>query len=61
MIQRHLMSILTCLRYPVTKAVTKGLNSTIQSIKSNAHGFRSFQNYRTRILVFCGKLDLHPL
>ncbi|MBL8809894.1 MAG: transposase, partial [Planctomycetaceae bacterium] len=35
-------------------------NSRIQAIKSNARGFKSFQNYRTRILFFCGKLDLKP-
>jgi len=37
------------------------LNSKIQSLKSAARGFRNFQNYRTRILFFCGKLDLYPL
>jgi transposase len=37
------------------------LNSKIQMIKSNARGFRSFDNYRTRILFFCGKLNLYPL
>jgi hypothetical protein len=41
--------------------VTEGLNSKIHSIESNARGFRSFQNYRTRIFFFCGKLDLYPL
>lgn len=61
MIQRHLENILTYLRYPITNAVTEGLKSQIQSIQSNARGFRSFQNYRTRILFFCGKLDLYPL
>lgn len=61
MIKRHLDNILTYLRYPITNAVTEGLNSKIQAIKSNARGFRSFQNYRTRILFFCGKLSLHPL
>ena len=61
MIKRHLENILTYLRHPITNAVTEGLNSKIQAIKSNARGFRSFQNYRTRILFFCGKLDLCPL
>ena len=61
MIKRHLENILTYLRHPITNAVTEGLNSKIQCIKSNARGFRSFQNYRTRILFFCGKLNLHPL
>lgn len=61
MIKRHLENILTYLRHPITNAVTEGLNSKVQMIKSNARGFRSFENYRTRILFFCGKLDLHPL
>jgi len=32
----------------------------IQSIKANARGFRSFENYRVAILFQCGKLDLKP-
>jgi transposase len=61
MLQRHLKHLLTYLRHRITNAVTEGLNSKIQSLKSAARGFRSFQNYRTRILFFCGKLDLYPL
>jgi transposase len=61
MLRKHLENILTYLRHPITNAVTEGLNSKIQSIKSNARGFRSFENYRIRILFFCGKLQLHPL
>ena len=61
MLKRHLENILTYLQHPITNAVTEGLNSKIQMIKSNARGFRSFENYRTRILFFCGKLDLYPL
>ena len=61
MLQRHFENIITYLRYPITNAVSEGLNSKIQAIKSNARGFRSFLNYRTRILFFCGKLDLYPL
>ena len=76
MLQRHFENIITYLCHPITNgspvhqpplfpsassAVTEGLNSKIQAIKANARGFRSFQNYRTRILFFCGKLDLYPL
>jgi transposase len=57
----HLENILTYLRHPITNAVTEGLNSKLQMITPNAHGFRSFDNYRIRILFFCGKLDLYPL
>ena len=61
MLKRHLENLLTYLEHPITNAVTEGLNSKIQSLKSAARGFRSFKNYRTRILFFCGKLNLQPL
>lgn len=61
MIKRHFENIITYLQHPITNAVTEGLNSKIQALKANARGFRSFANYRTRILFFCGKLNLHPL
>ena len=61
MLRRHFEHIITYLRHPITNAVSEGLNSKIQAIKANARGFRSYLNYRTRILFFCGKLDLYPL
>ena len=61
MIKRHLPNLLTYLKHRITNAVTEGLNSKIQSLKSAARGFRSFENYRIRILFFCGKLELYPL
>jgi transposase len=61
LLKRHLDNLLTYLKHHITNAVTEGLNSKIQSIKSAARGFRNFKNYRTRILFFCGKLDLYPL
>lgn len=60
MLERHLDNILTYFDSYITNAVSEGLNSKIQSLKSSARGFRNFQNYRTRILFFCGKLALHP-
>jgi len=53
MLKRHLENLLTYLRHHITNAVTEGLNSKIQSLKSAARGFRNFQNYRIRILFFC--------
>jgi transposase len=61
MLKRHLDNLLTYLKHRITNAVTEGLNSKIQSIKAAARGFRSFRNYRIRILFFCGKLELYPL
>ncbi len=61
MLKRHLENLLTYLEHRITNAVTEGLNSKIQSLKAAARGFRSFENYRIRILFFCGKLNLYPL
>ncbi|MEW6054959.1 MAG: ISL3 family transposase [Nitrospirota bacterium] len=59
-LKRHLDNILTYLRHRITNAVAEGINSKIQQVKSAARGFRNFENYRTAILFFCGKLDLYP-
>ncbi len=60
MLKRHLGNILTYFRHRITNAVSEGFNSRIQSIKSQARGFRAFKNFRTRILFYCGKLELLP-
>jgi len=61
LLKRHLENRLTYLRPHITNAVTEGLNSKIQSIKSAARGFRNFHNYPIRILFFSGKLNFYPL
>jgi len=60
MLKRHLSGLLSYFRQPITNAMSEGFNSRIQAIKSAARGFRAFANYRTRILFYCGKLDLMP-
>jgi transposase len=60
LLKRHLDHLLTYLKHRITNAVTEGLNSKIQSLKSAARGFRSFRNYRIRILFSCGNLNLYP-
>ncbi len=60
MLKRHLEHLLTYFRHFITNAKSEAFNSRIQSIKSAARGFRSFENYRIRILFYCGKLDLLP-
>jgi transposase len=61
MIKRHFENIVTYIKHPITNAFSEGINSKIQTIKANARGFRNFSNYRTRILFYCGKLNLHPI
>jgi transposase len=60
MLKRHLPNLLSYFRHQITNATSEGLSSVIQALKYASHGFGSFQNYRTRILFFCGKLDLRP-
>lgn len=59
-LKRHYDGIIAYLKHHITNAVSEGINSKIQSIKANARGFRSFQNYRIAILFHCGKLNLYP-
>lgn len=60
MLKRHLPELLNWCSHHVTNAVSEGLNSRIQAIKSAARGFHHFEKYRIRILFFCGKLNLSP-
>ena len=59
MLKRYLENTLTYFRHGITNAMSEGFNSRIQSIKSQARGFRAFGNYRTRTF-YCGKLNLLP-
>lgn len=61
MLKSHFEELLNWCKHHITNAVSEGLNSRIQSIKSAARGFHSFQSYRARILFYCGKLELSPL
>ncbi len=60
MLKKHLAGLLAYFNHRITNARNEGFNSRVQSIKSAARGFRSFANYRIRILFYCGKLDLLP-
>jgi transposase len=60
MLKNHLDGLLNYFDHRVTNAMSEGFNSRIQSIKSAARGFRKFENYRIRILFYCGKLELMP-
>lgn len=59
-LKAHLSGLLTYFKHRITNALTEGFNSKIQALKADARGFRRFENYRTRILFFCGKLDMLP-
>ena len=59
-LKAHLDGLLNYFAYPITNAMTEGINSQIQKLKLNARGFRNLNHYRTRILFFLGGLDLSP-
>jgi len=58
MMKRHLAGILAHLRHGYTNALTEGLDSKIQEIKYDAHGYRNRDNFRMAILFHCGALDM---
>ena len=60
MIQSHAAELLNYTRHRVTNAASEGINSVIQLIKANALGLPNFNNFRTRILFYCGTLDMLP-
>lgn len=59
-LKRHLERIVTWFSHRISNATAEGFNSLIQGLKSAARGFRNFKNYRSRILFFCGQLELLP-
>ncbi len=60
MIKDHLPNILTWFEHGISNAVAEGLNSKIQTVKSNARGYRSFEGFRNSILFYCGGLNMTP-
>lgn len=60
MLKAHLPELLNYHTHRITNAASEGFNSLIQNIKANARGLPNFTKFRTRILFYCGKLDMLP-
>lgn len=60
MLKAHMNNLLNYFDHRISNAAAEGLNSKIQTVKSNARGYRSFEGFRTSILFHCGKLDMLP-
>jgi transposase len=58
--KKHWPRIVSYFRQRITNAMSEGFNSKIQQLKHTARGFKNFDNFRSRILFFCGKLRLNP-
>jgi transposase len=61
MFRKYWVNILTFLKHRITNAVSEGLNSTIQTIKKMARGFRNREHFKTAIYFHCGGLNLYPV
>lgn len=60
-LKNHLCGLLNYISHRITNAATEALNGRVAAIKANACGFRKYENYRTRILFFLGKLEMSPV
>lgn len=58
--EEHVTGLLNFIKWKVTNAYAESTNALIQEIKTIARGFGKFENFRTAILFFLGKLELNP-
>lgn len=59
-LKAKLYGLLAWFSHKISNATAEAFNGRIQTLKANARGFRSFQNYRISILFHLGKLNLLP-
>jgi transposase len=57
----HLRGVLNAMTSSLSNAMAERLNGKIQLLKTVARGYRKFENFRSAILFFYGKLSLFPL
>jgi transposase len=57
----HLRGVLNAMTGNLSNAMAERLNGKIQLLKSIGRGYRKFENFRSAILFFYGKLSLFPL
>lgn len=60
MLKTHMSGVMNYFSHRISNAAAEGLNSKIQTVKSNARGYRSFAGFRTSILFYCGRLEMLP-
>jgi transposase len=61
MFVEHLRGVLNAMTSSLSNAMAERLNGKIQLLKTVARGYRKFENFRSAILFFYGKLSLLPL
>jgi transposase len=58
-LKNHYDGIISYFTYQQTNGLLEGLNSTIQSLKTNAKGYRNDDNFITMIYLRCGQLKFN--
>jgi transposase len=61
MFSSHLQGVLNAMTSTFSNAMAERLNGKIQLLKAIGRGYRKFDNFRSAILFFYGKLNLFPL
>ena len=61
MFRKYLKNITNFFKHRITNAVSEALNSTIQTIKKKACGFRNREHFKIAIYFHCGGLNLLPV
>ena len=59
--KRHIARILRWYECFIDNGIAEGFNPGIQTLKANARGYRSFENYRIAVLFNFGRLNLQPV
>lgn len=59
-LEKHFDGLYNYIFHRITNAQAEGFNSAIQSVLSNARGFRSFDTFRIAVLFRLGKLSMLP-
>lgn len=59
-LETHFDGLYNYIFHRITNAQAEGFNSAIQSVLSNARGFRSFKTFRVAVLFRLGKLSMLP-
>lgn len=60
MFRKHLKGIINALVRDKSNAMAERLNGKIQELKLTAKGYKTYENFRSAILFFNGKLNLKP-
>lgn len=60
MFEKHKTGIVNSMILGKNNGMAERLNGKIQELKVSARGYRSFENFKSAILFFYGKLDLYP-